>query len=166
MDSPMRNACAMIGLAVLLLGCAADRTPSTPSAMGMMADSDAEAGRCVPLETKVTFSCWSSGTSSPMTHCVAYSEDKPHCGLKQRAGAYLSRGAPGIMRDNDTSGGWLLMQIFADAEGRIGMVATKTDGTRFLHHHDQSPPPNGAVTSPNWPRWPPGLEFGPEQLRR
>nr|WP_295237669.1 hypothetical protein [uncultured Brevundimonas sp.] len=164
MDSPMRNACAMIGLAVLLLGCAADRGPSKPSVIGMISDRGAELERCVPLKTKVVFSCWWSGPDAPLTHCVNYAEDEPSCGLKAQVGAYLNRGAPGGGNAYERkSGTWQLISFYADSEGRVGVAAERMDGTRFLSHHDQSPPASGSTVPPVWPRWPRGLEFGPEQ---
>lgn len=163
----MRNAYAVIGLAMLLLGCAADRAPSMPNALTLISDQGAEVERCVPLKTRALFSCWWSGPDAPLTHCVNYANDEPACGLKTRGGAYLSRGAPGGGNMFERQGGtWQVISVFEDSEGRVGMAAERMDGTRFLSHHDQSPPASTAPSQPVWPRWPVGLEFGPEQAAR
>ena len=163
----MRNVYAAAGLAILMLGCAADRAPSTPNAVTLISDQGADVERCVPLKTKATFSCWWSGPNAPLTHCVNYAEDEPACGLKARGGAYLNRGVPGGGNIFERQGGtWQVISVYADREGRVGMAAERMDGTRFLSHHDQSPPASAAPSQPIWPRWPAGLEFGTEQAAR
>ena len=161
----MKTPYAAAGFFLLTLGCAsADR--SEVERDRPVHDRQTAARRCVPLETKAWFSCWVSASNAPLSHCVAYAEDDPACGLKARGGAYLSRGAPsGHAGTTERSGGWMLIPVFADEEGRVGMAATRMDGTRYLSHHDQSPPPTDAPLPPRWPRWPAGLEFGPEQTK-
>ncbi|WP_312598196.1 hypothetical protein [Brevundimonas sp.] len=162
----MKGAYVVVGLSVVMSGCVADRTPPA-TALIASANVSPEVQRCVPLQTKATFSCWWSGPDAPLTHCVNYSDEAPACNLKARGGAYLGRGAPGggnMLEQQKPK--WQIISVFADAEGRVGLAAERMDGTRFLSHHDQSPPPDGRPSVPVWPRWPAGLEFGPEQTVR
>lgn len=163
----MKAAYVVSGLALLTLGCAADRRTLPPPVQTTASASSTEPARCVPLQTKAWFNCWWSGPDAPFTHCLFYSEDEPACGLKARGGAYLTRGAPGggNLLDNKRPT-WQIISIHEDEQGRVGMAAERMDGSRFLAHHDQSPPPTGRPTEPIWPRWPSELEFGPEQAAR
>ena len=163
----MKAAYVVTGLALVTLGCAADRRTLPPPVQttATATATATEPARCIPLQTKAQFNCWRSGRDAPLTHCLPYAEDVPACGLKARGGAYLTRGAPGDDAPG-AGGGWLILNIYADAQGRVGMAAEALAGTRFLAHHDQSPPPTGRPTEPIWPRWPSELEFGPEQAAR
>ena len=161
------KAAYIASLSILMLGCTTDRAPVTAGVVSSTSDRVAIVERCIPLRTKAMFSCWWSGPDAPLTHCISYAEDEPACGLKAKGGAYLSRGAPGGGNLHERPNGiWQLVPVYTDAEGRVGIAAERMDGTRFLSHHDQSPPPNGRPSEPVWPRWPAGLEFGPEQTAR
>ena len=122
---------------------------------------------CVPLETKAEFSCWWSAPDAPISHCILLSEDEPRCGLKRRAGEYFNRGA---MRGFDVStrpnGTWFITHLYEDEAGRVGHLGTNVHGMDSLVNHSESLIPTGATTPPIWPRFPSGVEFGPEQVRR
>ena len=121
---------------------------------------------CAPLETSATFSCWWSSADAPLSHCVMVEEDEPACNLKVKGGAYLTRGA--LVREtmtNPPGGTWLMLNLYEDAEGKVGQLAFRTDGADYLWHHWSSPVPTGPISPPRWPRWPGGVEFGPEQER-
>lgn len=165
MGTPMKTPYAAAGFFLLTLGCASADRSEVVRERPAGDRQTAAARQCVPLETRAWFSCWRSASNAPLTHCVAYAEDDPACELKAQGGAYLSRGAPsGGTPAVDAPAGWVLVPVFAD-EGRVGMATTRVDGTRYLQHHNQSPPPTDAPSPPQWPRWPSGLEFGPEQTQ-
>lgn len=148
--------------AVLLTSCSTSATMIENSEVRPASVQTAQ--QCVPLQTKATFSCWWSSSDSPLSHCVVRSEDEPACGMKAKGGAYLMRGA--LVRHTTRprpDGTWMVVSIFEDAEGKIGQRAERSDGTVFLHHHSESPVPTGPLMEPIFPRWPEGVEFGPEQ---
>lgn len=151
----MRIAGALLA-ALLVTGCQTTREVAEVAALV-----------CVPLETKAWFSCWWSANDAPLTHCVLMSEDEPRCGLKRKAGDYFNRGATNHFDPvKYPDGTWFGLSIFEDSEGRVGQLVSSTDGTDYLANHSASPIPTGATKPPVWPRFPSGLEFGPEQVRR
>lgn len=121
---------------------------------------------CVPLQTGAEFSCWWSAPDAPISHCILLSEDEPRCGLKRRAGDFFNRGAmlsfDASIRPNGT---WFIARVYEDQEGRVGLLSTDIHGVDFLRIHSGSPVPTGATKPPVWPRFPSGVEFGPEQVR-
>ena len=122
---------------------------------------------CVPLETKAEFSCWWSAPDAPISHCILLSEDEPRCGLKRRAGDFFNRGATlGFDASTRPNGTWFITNVYEDPEGRVGFLRTDIRGVDFLGVHSESPVPTGATKPPVWPRFPSGVEFGPEQVSR
>ncbi|MGO4411033.1 MULTISPECIES: hypothetical protein [unclassified Brevundimonas] len=150
------------GLALAALSLAGCRTAPSPPVV-------AEAiTPCPKLEANVVFSCWWSGDDRPLSHCVLWKDNAPGCGLAPKAVAYFNRGAPGH-RDEGyrPDGGWMGISIFEDELGRVGQRSERSTGERFLSHHSESPLIVAArePLPPRWPRWPAGLEGGPEQRR-
>lgn len=150
--------------AVLLvgLGCQTAPLPVTASPVQVVAQPVA----CPVLEAKAEFSCWNSDRNSPASHCVLFKDHNPGCGLPEKAMAYFNRGAQAMQADHYLTGTWSVFSIFEDEQGRVGQLVTNTDGRTYLKHHNESPPITGAPINPvRWPRWPAGLEGGPEQRR-
>lgn len=118
------------------------------------------------MRANVQFSCWSGGEQAPASHCVLIGEDPEGCGLVEKAAAYLNRGSPTFLPASDhPEGTWFRMVVWEDKQGRMGIKSHHDDATEFLSHHDQSPPMTSLDVGlpPKWPRWPRGLEYGPEQ---
>lgn len=153
---------AYAAAAVLLTSCSTSATMIENSEVS--AAPVGAAHQCVPLQTKATFSCWWSGPDSPLSHCVLRSEDEPACGMKAKGGAYLTRGAS--VRETTRprpEGTWMLVSVYEDHDGKVGQRAERSDGTVLLDQHWESPVPTGPLKEPIFPRWPEGVEFGPEQ---
>lgn len=124
---------------------------------------------CTPLKANVQFSCWAGGDGAPASHCVLIGEAPEGCQLLERAMAYLYRGSPThFSPELHPEGTWFRMVVHEDSEGRVGIKGVQSDGEELLVHHDQSPLPASLDPGlpPKWPRWPAGLEIGPEQLER
>lgn len=149
----------MRGMAVAAAGLAMLGCQSTkPQEATVVADL------CRPLEARVTFSCWWSSPNAPYTHCVAWPGEGDECGLRQKAGAYLTRGATSSLDPGrHPDGTWVGVTVRQDEEGRVGLLSSRSDGVDYLHHHDQSPIPMGVPIPPRWPRFPAGAEFGPQE---
>lgn len=151
--------CWLALAAISLAGC---RTTPTPPIVTQAVVP------CPKLEAHVVFSCWWSGDDRPLSHCVLWRDNAPGCGLAPKAVAYFNRGAPGRVDEGyRPEGGWLGIAIFEDEQGRVGQRAVQPNGERFLSHHSESPPvvSERAPLPPKWPRWPSGLEGGPEQRK-
>ena len=119
---------------------------------------------CAAFRESAEFSCWWSAKDAPLTHCVLRSETNPTCRLGQKGGAYLTRGAA-LERESNRSSGWVGVKVFEDQSGHVGFRTEGSNGQEALSHSSASPVPTGAPTPPSWPRFPEGLEFGPEQVR-
>ena len=117
---------------------------------------------CVPMQTKVQFSCWMS-PGAPLSHCVVWSEDEPRCGLAEKAGAYLNQGSAIIRDPTRLDSTWVVVSIYADPHGAVGLKQTDVQGRDSLQ---PIRPATAEPTPPRWPRWPAGREFGPEQVKR
>jgi hypothetical protein len=152
-----RKAMMLISVIAALCGC--------KSTAGQLAAGEKPVGRifparCIPMQTKVEFSCWFSPGRAPLTHCVPWRDAEPACGLLTKAGAYLNAGYDNGDRSRST-GHWGIISIYQDAGGRIGPKLIREDGTELLHPEEAA---TEAPVPPEWPRWPAGREFGPEQV--
>ncbi|WEK40334.1 MAG: hypothetical protein P0Y50_01645 [Candidatus Brevundimonas colombiensis] len=121
--------------------------------------------QCKPFEDYAEFSCWWSADDAPLTHCVLRSETTPACRLGAKAGFYINRGAE-LARDSQQTSGWIGVKVFQDETGHVGFRAEATTSGYSLRHSSAMATPTGSPSSPTWPRFPAGLEFGPEQVRR
>ena len=153
------------GLGAILLVGVGCRTAS-PGIMTAPVQMTSEPVACPVLEAKAEFSCWYSDKDAPLSHCVLWRDHNPGCGLPEKAMTYFNGGAQGVASDAHLNGTWLGATIYEDEQGRVGQLVFDTRGRTYLKHHTDSPPVTGAPINPvRWPRWPAGLEGGPEQRR-
>ena len=93
-------------------------------------------------------------------------EDDARCGLKEKGGAYFNRGAFTAAPASARPGGsWIVLNVYEDAEGRIGQRASNSDGSWRLTFSEGPSASMAEPVSAVWPRFPEGHEFGPEQNR-
>jgi len=85
--------------------------------------------------------------------------------MAAKSGAYFNRGAT-LFMEPAPDGRWVAFRVYEDAEGKVGTASIREDNTWYLSNHWASPLPTDAVKPPRWPRFPDGLEFGPEQQRQ
>lgn len=164
-DAMAKRLLWLSGLSAILLIGSGCRTASPAITMGPV-QMTSEPVACPILEAKAEFSCWNSDRNSPASHCVLLKDHNPSCGLPEKAMAYFNRGAQAVQSDHYPSGSWFVFTVFEDEQGRVGQRGTNTDGRVRLMHHTESALITGAPINPvRWPRWPAGLEGGPEQRR-
>lgn len=151
----------------LVIGAAAAGLLAACSTTEAVVETAESPRRCAPMQASADFSCWWSADDAPLSHCVLRAETEPVCSLGVKGGAYLTRGAMLDMEEaRAPEGSWVVIKIFEDDHGRVGTRSTRQDDSSVLTHHWESSTPTGSTKPVKWPRFPEGLEFGPEQQRQ
>lgn len=122
---------------------------------------------CPILQANAEFSCWWSDNDAPLSHCVLIKDNNPGCGMPQKAISYFNRGAVFDRgKDHDRPNGtWMSVKIYEDSSGRVGLLRLANDVSQLGHHSESDLSKMVPAKPPIWPRWPNGVEGGPEQRR-